>query len=89
MTGNQLVAANLRRIRRSQHLTQTEAGKLVEPYLGKRWSYASWSSAERSAYPGGRPRRFDADEIVAFAKAFNVPALSFFLPTNLPEREET
>ena len=79
MDPNQVVAYNLARARQLRGWTQDEAAAALEPYLGVRWSNASWSQAERSV--GGKfVRRFDADEIVAFARAFELPVTWFFLP---------
>jgi hypothetical protein len=74
----QIVAWNLERIRRERGLTQEQAAKKLEPYLGYRLSRAAFSQAERCLY--GKLRRFDADEIVAFARAFQVPIPYFFGP---------
>ena len=79
LTPNQVVAHNLQQIRQWRGLTQSEAAEAIEPYVGKRWSKANFSAAERSI-AGERIRQFDADEIVAFAKAFDVPVTWFFLP---------
>lgn len=79
MDPNQVVAYNLARARQLRGWTQDEAAAALEPYLGVRWSNASWSQAERSV--GGKfVRRFDAEEIVAFARAFELPVTWFFLP---------
>jgi transcriptional regulator with XRE-family HTH domain len=78
LTGNQLVAHNLRRARGK--LSQEEVGELLESYLGVRWSKASVSDAERSLYRGHRKRSFSADEIIAFARAFDLPVWWFLLP---------
>ena len=51
----------------------------LEPYLGVRWSKTSFSQAERSV-AGKFIRNFTADEIVAFARAFEVPVTWFFMP---------
>lgn len=72
LTPNQVVAFNLTRAREWRGWTQEEAAAALEPYLGKRWSNASVSQAERSV-AGRFTRNFDADEIVAFARAFDVP----------------
>jgi hypothetical protein len=79
LTPNQVVAYNLQQIRRWRRLTQDQAAELIEPFVGKRWSKANFSAAERSV-AGERIRQFDADEIVAFAKAFDVPVAWFLLP---------
>lgn len=80
---NQLVAYNLERARRAKGWTQDQAAEQLEPFLGARWSRASWSAAERTATTGRR--QFSADEIVAFARAFDLPIGWFFLP---PGRDE-
>jgi transcriptional regulator with XRE-family HTH domain len=71
-TPNQVVAYNLTRAREDKGWTQDEAAGALAPYLGKRWSKASVSQAERSV-AGRFIRNFDADEIVAFARAFELP----------------
>lgn len=83
ITPNQIVAFRLQLARRMAELTQDEAAELLEPYLGTRWSKASFSAAERSAVGGERVRRFSADEIVAFAMAFELPVTWFFLPPSM------
>jgi hypothetical protein len=79
LTPNQVVAFNLARAREWKGWTQDEAAAALEPYLGKRWSKASVSQAERSV-AGKFVRNFDADEIVAFARAFQLPIGWFFMP---------
>ena len=74
-----MVAWKLQKIRRLRRLSQTEAGVMLEPYLGHRLSRAAFSQAER-CLDKGKIRRFDADEIVAFARAFEVPVPYFFGP---------
>jgi len=74
------VAWNLERARRGRGWTQTEAARALEPYLGYRLSRAAFSQAERSVERRDQIRRFDADEIVAFARAFNLTVGSFFSP---------
>jgi transcriptional regulator with XRE-family HTH domain len=85
VTAKQLVALNLRRARELRGLTQEEAARRLEPYLGKLWSKATFSAAERSAAPGARVREFTADEVLAFASTFGVSVAWFYLP---PEGEE-
>ena len=80
-TPNQVVAYNLRRARNLHGWTQDEAAAALEPYLGVRWSRVVFSSAERST-AGERIRQFSADELVAFAAAFELPISFFFLPPN-------
>src|SRR5215207_10252431 len=64
LTPNQLVAYNLHRARIMRGWTQEEAAEQLEPFLGKRWSKASFSAAERSV-TGDRAREFTVDELVA------------------------
>lgn len=75
----QIVAWNLERLRRARGWSQDRAAKELEPYLGYRLSRAAFSQAERSL-DGGKIRRFDADEIVAFSRVFEVPVGCFFGP---------
>jgi len=80
-SANQLVAHNLREARLLRDLTQKEAASLLAPYLGgKPWSVASFSAAESTARNGARTREFDANEILAFAQAFDLPVSYFFTP---------
>jgi transcriptional regulator with XRE-family HTH domain len=79
LSPNQVVAFNLARAREHKGWTQDEAAEALAPYLGTRWSKASVSQAERSI-AGKFIRNFDADEIVAFARAFELPVGWFFLP---------
>jgi hypothetical protein len=93
MTPNQIVAYNLTQARQWKGWTQDQAAETLEPYVGSRWSKANFSAAERSV-TGERVRNFDADEIVAFAQAFELPVTFFFMPPmpwaeNLPVRLQT
>lgn len=79
MNLNEVVAYNFRRARELRGLTQDEAAVALEPFLGQRLPQASISAIER-AYGGERRREFDAQEILAFAAAFDLPLVWFFLP---------
>jgi hypothetical protein len=79
LTPNQIVGYNLSQARMWKGWTQEEAAEQLEPYLGVRWSKASFSAAERSV-DGRRVRQFSADELVAFSRCFGVPVGFFFLP---------
>lgn len=79
LSPNQLVAFNLKRARQRLGLTQEEAAAQVAPFLGVRWSKATWSQAE-SSYGRSRARPFDADELLAFSRAFRLPLSWWFLP---------
>ena len=76
---NQRVAFNVARARTLRAWTQEEAAEEMAPYLGVRMSGASFSAIERSV-DAGRPREFDANELLAFARAFRVPLGWFFTP---------
>jgi len=78
LTPNQIVAFNLRRARQLHNWTQAEAAEHLEPYLGQRWSKATFSVAERSPDHADRIRQFTADDLIAFAATFELP-VSFFL----------
>lgn len=79
LTPNQVIAFNLAQARALRGWTQEEAAERLEPYLGTRWSKVTFSTAERSVI-GKRVRNFDADEIAAFALAFDLPIAWFFTP---------
>jgi hypothetical protein len=79
LTPNQIVAYNLAQARIWKDWTQEEAADHLAPYLGARWSKASFSAAERSV-DGQRVRQFSADEVVAFSRCFGLPVGFFFLP---------
>lgn len=79
LTPNQVVAYNLGQARLLKGWTQDQATEALEPFLGLRWSKANYSAAERSV-DGKRIRNFDADEIVAFARGFELPVSWFFMP---------
>ena len=79
LTPNQVVAHNLTQAREWRGWTQDQLAEALEPYLGKRWSKASVSQAERSV-AGRFIRQFTADEIVAFARALDLPLGWFFMP---------
>jgi hypothetical protein len=79
MTANQVVAYNLNLARTAKGWTQEDAAARLEPYLGERWSKATFSAAERSV-SGKRVRAFDADDLVAFARVFELPVSWFLMP---------
>ena len=76
---NQVVAYNFRAARELRGWTQEEAADQLEPYLGLRLTQASISAIER-AWDGDRNREFDAQEILAFALAFDLPLIWFYMP---------
>ena len=76
---NEVIAYNFRRARELRGLTQDEAAAALEPFLGQRLPQASISALERS-YGGDKRREFDAQEVLAYACAFDVPLIWFYLP---------
>ena len=79
LTPNQVVGYNLWCARQERRWTQAQAAEALEPHLGVRWTVAQVSAAERSI-DGTRIRQFTADDLVAFAQAFEVPITYFFVP---------
>jgi hypothetical protein len=59
--------------------TQQQAAEKLEPYLGERWSKATYSVAERSI-DGTRIRQFTADDVYAFSRGFDVPITYLLRP---------
>ena len=76
---NEVIAYNFKRARELRGLTQPEVAEALAPFLGQVLPQASISAIERS-YGGGKRREFDAQEILAFACAFDLPLLWFFIP---------
>jgi transcriptional regulator with XRE-family HTH domain len=76
---NEVIAYNFRRARELRGLTQPDAAVKLEPFLGQRLPQASISAIETS-FGGDKRREFDAQELLAFACAFDLPLLWFFLP---------
>src|SRR5262245_58950571 len=76
---NQVVALNVSRARAMRGWTQEQASAALAPYLGTRWSNASFSAVERSI-AGTRVKQFSADELVALSRGFELPLGWFFLP---------
>lgn len=79
LSPNRLVSYNLARARALRGWTQEEAAGHLEPFMGARWSKASFSAAERSV-GGPRVREFTADELVAMSAAFGLPLTWWFMP---------
>lgn len=86
LTPNQLVAYNLRRARELRGWSQEQAITALTPFVGARWSKAVYSAAERSV-TGVRRRNFDADDLLAFARAFKLPITYFLLPPDANESQ--
>lgn len=86
-TANQLVAYNLQRARKARGWSQEDLGSFLGFKTGRAWSKASVSAAETSWRPGRRPRKFDANEVLAFARVLRLPVGYFYLPPDTPEAE--
>jgi transcriptional regulator with XRE-family HTH domain len=78
-TPNQIVAYNVAQARLLRGWTQEQAAEALAPYLGTRWSAASFSAVERSV-AGGGIREFTADELLALARGFRLPIGWFLTP---------
>jgi transcriptional regulator with XRE-family HTH domain len=76
---NEIVAYNFRRARELRGLTQDEAADRLAPFLGVRLSQAAISGIE-GAYGGTKRREFDAQELLAFTCAFDLPIIWFLIP---------
>ena len=76
---NRVVSFNLRLAREQNGWTQEQFADRLEQVTGHRPTQASVSALER-AWEGGRRREFDAQELVDFSVALNVPIVWFFLP---------
>ena len=83
---NRVISYNLRIAREQNNWTQEQFAKRLEEVTGRRPTQASVSALER-AWEGGRHREFDAQELVDFAVALNVPVVWFFLPPPGDRRE--
>lgn len=79
LTSNQVVALNLTRARVERGWSQPQAAEALEPFLGVRWSRASYSAVERSV-DGTRIKQFSADELIAIARCFDRPVSWFLSP---------
>jgi transcriptional regulator with XRE-family HTH domain len=86
VTANQVVAYNLRQAREEAGWTQEETAQRLWPYLGEKWSKASFSVAERSVDENSRPREFDAGELLAFSQVFQKPITYFLTPPDNVEQ---
>jgi transcriptional regulator with XRE-family HTH domain len=77
----EIVAYNLARGRRRRDLSQADLGARLTKLTGTEWSRATVSAAEKGwRGKSGRVRKFDVDEVVAFACALEMPLSWFFDP---------
>jgi transcriptional regulator with XRE-family HTH domain len=78
LTPNETVALNIAVLRHGRGWTQTQFAERLAPFIGQRWSKAVVSAVERTA-DGKRVRQFDANELVAIARTFDVSIGVLFL----------
>lgn len=83
---NRVVSYNLRVAREQNGWTQSQFADRLEQVTGTRPAQANVSALER-VWEGGRRREFDAQKLVDFAVALNVPIIWFFLPPPGEHRE--
>ncbi|MFK4100773.1 hypothetical protein ACI2L1_12000 [Streptomyces sp. NPDC019531] len=88
LTINQVVSHNLGKARRSRGWTQEEAARRLEAASGKKWTAATLSASER-AVATSRPRIFDANELITFARVFEYPVVYFLLPIEPDDKKGT
>jgi transcriptional regulator with XRE-family HTH domain len=79
ITPNQVIALNLKKLREMRKMTQEQAAEKLSQFLPGRWSKQAFSNAERSI-EGKRIKQFNADEIIAIARAFEVTISDIFAP---------
>ena len=79
LDANQVVAWNFRAARELRGWTQEECARHLAAHLGQHLPKASISAIERSV-ESDRRREFDAAELIAFARAFDLPVVWFLLP---------
>lgn len=83
---NRVVSYNLRAARELKGWTQQQFAEHLETITGSKLTQAGVSALERT-WEGGKRREFDAQELVDFATALDVPIVWFFLPPPGDDRE--
>lgn len=79
MSPNQVVAENLWRARKAASLSQEQTSQALAE-RGVSWEKATYYAAEAGRHPDKEPRRFSADELIAFALIFEKPVAWFLTP---------
>jgi transcriptional regulator with XRE-family HTH domain len=79
MSVDEIVSSNLLAARELRGWTQQEAAERLSRYLGKPWSVQVYGDAER-AHRINRIKTFNADELTALSRAFQLPLEWWFLP---------
>lgn len=73
---NEVVAANIGQWRRVRNLSREALADALTSVTGRSWTAGLVESAETST----PPHRFDADELLAFGRALDVPVPALLLP---------
>lgn len=76
VTMNEIVAVNIGRWRRVRNLSPAALADALTSHTGTAWSGADVQDAEAFT----PPRRFDADELLAFSLALDIPLPALLLP---------
>lgn len=79
LNANQVVATNMRELRKSAAMTQTMLAEKLTAFTGRRFTKATISAMELSAT--GRRRVFDAHDLMELACVFDVPVTYLLTPT--------
>lgn len=77
---SQVVAYRLLRARVMRGKTQAWAAERLSEFTDTKWTAASLSLAESGSRSRKRLRLFTANELVAFARTYNLPVYYFFIP---------
>lgn len=87
ITLNQVVALNIAYYRRKAGITQEDLAARLGAISGEPWSKTTVSAAERSAF-GARVRQFDANDLLSFAVALEVPIVGLLMPPDTDGEEQ-
>lgn len=77
---SQVVAYRLQRARELRGKTQVWAAERISEFTDSNWTAATLSLAESGSRSKKRLRAFTANELVAFARTYNLPIYYFFIP---------
>jgi hypothetical protein len=79
-----VVANRMNSARQLRGKTQTWVAERMTRFTTSKWSVSAVSAAEGGT-AGGRPRSFNANEIVALSRTFDLPIPYFFVPPEKPQ----
>ncbi len=79
-----VVANRMHSARQLRGKTQTWVAERMTRFTTSKWSVSAVSAAEGGT-TGGRPRSFNANEIVALSRTFDLPIPYFFVPPEKPK----